>query len=156
MWILFCQFIDGLPTHICLSCCTLLKTWDTFMQVYHSSQQQFKLGLELSGTCTRLPPKKRKASEQLEYSAMLSPSTSGSSVQASPDSCKLAICTPGGGGSDTDDASECPPEVVQERLPVRPKRPPTRKTPVRQKKTQPAFQMQPQVPQHVQQGSFAN
>lgn len=105
------------------------------MHVFSNSQQQFKQQMMGSGSQAStlsgspsaltpspprmhtmpLPPRKRKMNLMPETSSLLSPSTSStSSIQVSPESS-------GGGrqvarGSDTDEASECPQEVVQERL----------------------------------------
>jgi hypothetical protein len=128
------QFIDGLPTHICLSCCTQLKEWDTFIQVFTNSQQLFKQQLDSDSQASSmsisppgmtpspikmpLPPKKRKFDSMLVTSSLLSPCTS-----STPPILNSPAESSGGGiegeaahGSETDDASECPPEFVQERL----------------------------------------
>jgi hypothetical protein len=107
------------------------------MQVFSSSQQQFKLQLDPGSQASTvsvspplltpspaqtplMPPKKRKLDSIPVTSSLLSPSSSStSSMVISPESN-------GGGrqnsqgdashGSETDDASECPPELIQERL----------------------------------------
>ncbi|XP_059484833.1 bromodomain-containing protein 4-like [Neocloeon triangulifer] len=130
------EFIVGLPTHICYSCSTLLKTWDTFMSVFKQSQLTFKCRLannrdsQSSTNSTELvlvtpspaksqkmsltpaPPRKRKAED-------LSPTTSASSALASPLSSTDKGTIGDGRNSDTDEASECPSEVVEERAVVK-------------------------------------
>jgi hypothetical protein len=103
------------------------------MQVFTSSQQLFKQqldsdsqasamsisppGIILSPLKTPLQPKKRKFDSMPVSSSLLSPSTSSnSSILISPESNGGGLQGEAAHGSETDDASECPPELVQERL----------------------------------------
>jgi hypothetical protein len=100
------------------------------MQVFTSSQQLFKQQLDSDSQAsamsisppgsplkTPLPPKKRKIDSMPVTSSLLSPSTSSnSSILISPESSGGGLEGEAAHGSETDDASECPPELVQERL----------------------------------------
>jgi hypothetical protein len=114
----------------------VLKAWDKFLHVFTNSQQLFNQqldsgsqastmsisppGMTPSPIKTPLPPKKRKFDSVVVTSSLLSPCTSSTSpISNSPESNDSGMQNGQGEaahGSETDDASECPPELLQERL----------------------------------------